>query len=128
MTISFDAIGIVCEDLASTLEFYALLGLDVPDERDGHVEVVLGNGTRLMFDTVEIVQSFSSWTPSTGGDPHMALAFLCDDADEVNAAHARVVDAGHTSKVDPFDAPWGQRYATVIDPAGTPVDLFAPLG
>ena len=27
----------------------------------------------------------------------------------------------------PFDAFWGQRYATVHDPDGNPVDLFAPL-
>jgi uncharacterized glyoxalase superfamily protein PhnB len=28
----------------------------------------------------------------------------------------------------PFDAFWGQRYATVLDPDGNTVDLFAPLG
>jgi hypothetical protein len=26
-----------------------------------------------------------------------------------------------------MDAFWGQRYATVLDPDGNPVDLFAPL-
>lgn len=31
------------------------------------------------------------------------------------------------SDVVPFDAPWGQRYATVLDPDGNGVDLFAPL-
>ncbi|MFL6036949.1 MAG: glyoxalase, partial [Gaiellaceae bacterium] len=28
---------------------------------------------------------------------------------------------------EPFDAFWGQRYATVVDPDGNAVDLFAPL-
>lgn len=27
----------------------------------------------------------------------------------------------------PSDAFWGQRYATVHDPDGNPIDLFAPL-
>lgn len=123
-----DAIGIVCDDVAATLAFYELLGFELPDERSGHVELTMSNGLRLMFDDVAIVQSFSDWTPPTGGDPRTALAFLCADAAAVDAVYARVVAAGHTSKVEPFDAPWGQRYATVIDPAGTPVDLFAALG
>jgi uncharacterized glyoxalase superfamily protein PhnB len=40
----------------------------------------------------------------------------------------RVVAAGHHGKTAPWDAFWGQRYATVLDPDGNQVDLFAPLG
>ncbi len=35
--------------------------------------------------------------------------------------------AGYKSELTPFDAPWGQRYAVVLDPDGNGVDLFAPL-
>jgi uncharacterized glyoxalase superfamily protein PhnB len=35
--------------------------------------------------------------------------------------------AGHHGKTAPWDAFWGQRYATVLDPDGNQVDLFAPL-
>lgn len=80
----------------------------------------------MMFDTVDVVQSFSEWEPPSGGH-RIALAFLCDSAGEVDAVHADLVAAGHRSHVDPFDAPWGQRYATVLDPDGNPVDLFAAL-
>ena len=38
------------------------------------------------------------------------------------------MSAGHRSHLAPFDAFWGQRYATLLDPDGNPVDLFAPLG
>ena len=124
----FDAIGIVCDDVGATVAFYELLGLDVPDEREGHVEIELPSGLRLMFDSIEIVQSFSGWTPPTGGDGRVGLAFLCAGPAAVDATHERLVAAGHRSKVAPFDAPWGQRYATVLDPADTGVDLFAPLG
>ena len=43
------------------------------------------------------------------------------------AVHRRIVSAGFTSKKEPFDAFWGQRYAQVIDPDDNVVDLFAQL-
>jgi len=39
----------------------------------------------------------------------------------------RLTTAGHPGSLNPYDAPWGQRYATVLDPDGNMVDLFAPL-
>lgn len=123
----FDAIGIVADDLDAALGFYELLGLDVPLEREDHVEVEMPNGVRLMFDSIEVIQSFSEWSPPTGGNRRVALAFLCESSAEVDEVHARIVGAGHRSHVAPFDAPWGQRYASVIDPDGNPVDLFAAL-
>ena len=39
-----------------------------------------------------------------------------------------LVAAGHRSHRAPWDAFWGQRYATVLDPDGNAVDLFAALG
>ncbi|NKU98443.1 hypothetical protein GS889_13810 [Rhodococcus hoagii] len=47
-------------------------------------------------------------------------------AGEVDAVWSRLAEAGH-GEVEPFDAPWGQRYATVTDPDGNGVDLFAAL-
>ena len=38
-----------------------------------------------------------------------------------------VVAAGFASHLAPFDAFWGQRHATVFDPNGVHIDLFAPL-
>jgi uncharacterized glyoxalase superfamily protein PhnB len=80
-----------------------------------------------MFDTIDLVRSFSAWEPPTGGH-RITLAFLCDSPAEVDARHASLVAAGHENRLEPFDAFWGQRYATVLDPDGNPVDLFAPLG
>jgi uncharacterized glyoxalase superfamily protein PhnB len=79
-----------------------------------------------MLDTFELVQSLAEWSPPAGGY-RVALAFLCDDPGEVDAAHGRMVEAGHRSHVAPCDAFWGQRYATLLDPDGNAVDLFAPL-
>ncbi|HUG85698.1 MAG TPA: VOC family protein [Euzebya sp.] len=124
---ALDAIGIVASDLPATLRFYRLLGVPFPEEGADHVESVLPGGLRLMVDTEEVVRSFSDWTPPAGGSPRTALAFLCDSPAEVDALHDAVAAAGFASHVSPFDAPWGQRYATVTDPDGNHVDLFAPL-
>lgn len=124
---TLDAIGLVADDLAATLAFYRLLGLDLPETAEGHVEAVGPGGLRIMFDTAEVVGSFSDWEPPSGGGRRIALAFLCESPAGVDAAWTRLVEAGHRSKVAPFDAPWGQRYATVLDPDENPVDLFAPL-
>ena len=51
----------------------------------------------------------------------------CDSPHGVDDMHSKVVGAGFLSKDEPYDAFWGQRYATVLDPDGNAVDLFAPL-
>ena len=123
---TFDAIGIIAIDLPASLAFYRLVGLDIPEGAEGHVEVELAGGFRVMFDSVEIIESFSTYEPALGGR-NVALAFGCATPTEVDETHAAVVAAGHRSREAPFDAPWGQRYATVVDPDGNPVDLYAAL-
>ena len=120
------SVGLVVADMATTLDFYGRLGLDVPDEPGPHVELELG-GLRLLLDTEDVIRSFlPSWNPPVGGG-RVGLAFRLPDAAAVDAAHAELVGAGAHSELEPFDAPWGQRYATVVDPDGTGVDLFTPL-
>jgi catechol 2,3-dioxygenase-like lactoylglutathione lyase family enzyme len=125
----FDLIGIVVKDMARALAFYRELGLDLPlgADEEPHVEKSLAGGLRLAWDTEDTLRSFDPhWTPPSGGH-RMGLAFACDDAADVDATHARMVAAGYESHLDPFDAFWGQRYATIRDPDGNPVDLFAAL-
>lgn len=122
-----DAIGITVSDMSAALAFYRLIGLEFPEDavNTGHVEAELSGGLRLMFDTEDVVSSFDpTWEePSARG--RIGLAFRCADPAAVDAAHAAVVAAGYRSHLEPFDAVWGQRYASVLDPDGTVVDLFA---
>lgn len=126
-----DAFGVVVADMARALAFYRLLGLDIPAEADDapHAEVALAGGLRLMFDTEATLRSFDpSWTPPAPGSGHrVALAFACDSPADVDAVYEMLTVAGHHGHLPPWDAFWGQRYATVHDPDGNPVDLFAPL-
>ena len=124
-----DALGVVVSDMARAVAFYRRLGLEFETgaEDQPHTEAATTGGVRLMLDTEATVQSFSDWSPPTGGSSRVAFAFLCDGLGDVDRLYGELVAGGGTSHVEPFDAPWGQRYATVHDPDGNPVDLFAPL-
>lgn len=129
MTPHLDMIGIVTADLTASLAFYRMLGLPIPDGVDDepHVEVTLAGGLRIAWDPVTTIQSFDpSWT-TPAGSSRMNLAFLCDSPEHVDITHDALVAGGAVSHKAPWDAFWGQRYATVLDPDGNGVDLFAPL-
>jgi uncharacterized glyoxalase superfamily protein PhnB len=120
-----NAIGIVAADLARSIAFYRLLGVDFPED-EGHIEARLPNGVRLMLDSEEVVRSFRpDWTRETGNQ--LGLAFECDSPANVDEVYTRVTGAGFHGEKEPFDAFWGQRYAQLRDPDGVPVDLYAPL-
>jgi catechol 2,3-dioxygenase-like lactoylglutathione lyase family enzyme len=121
------AIGIVTRDIAESVRFYRLLGLDVPNPGEGpHHDVELPGGVRLMWDTVELMEQLDPKREEPRGH-RMALAFECESPADVDATYARLVEAGYDGKKEPYDAFWGQRYANVSDPDGNVVDLFAAL-
>ena len=124
---SLDAIGLIVTDMGEAMDFYRKLGLQftIGTEADDHAEATAASGVRIMLDTEEGVKSFSSWEAPTGSH-RAALAFLCEGPAEVDRLHLELTNSGGRSHLAPFDAPWGQRYATVLDPSGNAVDLFAP--
>ena len=129
MTARFDAIGIVAADLARSLAFYRRLGLDIPAEADAepHAEASGPGGVRIMWDTEDTVRSFDPGWERPAGGPGVSLAFRCESAGTVDALFAELVAGGAEAHREPWDAFWGQRYATLRDPDGNGVDLFAPL-
>lgn len=129
MTLRLGFIGIVTKDMAASLRFYRKLGVLIAEGQDGapHVEAKLEDGTTLAWDTIETIREFdASYTPPIGSH-HIALAFDKGSPAGVDAAFAELVEAGFDSHVDPWDAHWGQRYATLLDPDGNSIDLYAQL-
>jgi uncharacterized glyoxalase superfamily protein PhnB len=123
-----DAIGLVASDLDRTVAFYRALGCELPDPpgEDGHLEAQLGD-FRLMIDTEEVMRSFDPNWQGTGSG-RVTLAVACVSAAEVDRLHEELSALGSGSHLAPLDAFWGQRYATVLDPDGIRVDLYAALG
>lgn len=122
-----DMIGIVVKNMTKALDFYRALGLEIPQgaEQEDHVEVK-ANGYRIAWDSEEMVKGFNpNWHATEGS--RIGLAFLCENAADVDATYNRIVQKGYRSHKEPFDAFWGQRYAQVLDPDGNVIDLFAPL-
>ena len=123
-----DLVGIVARDMADSLSFYRLLGLEIPEgvENEPHVEFVTASGLRLAWDTLALMQSiYPDWLEPAG--LRMSLAFKCDSPVEVDALYRQVVESGYEGYKAPWDAFWGQRYAVVVDPDGNHVNLFAAL-
>ena len=122
-----NALGIVVGDMATSIRFYRLLGVDLPETPgEGHVEAALPSGVRLMLDSEEVVLSFRpDWARETGNQ--LSLAFECSSPAEVDETYARATGAGFNGEKEPWDAFWGQRYAQLQDPDGVPVDLYAAL-
>ena len=88
----------------------------------------LPGGNRLLFDTEEVIAGMHpGWTPPTAAG-RISLAFGVDSPAQVDALYARIIAAGYPGTLEPFDAPWGQRYACLTDPDGATIDLFAALG
>jgi catechol 2,3-dioxygenase-like lactoylglutathione lyase family enzyme len=128
MTIEPYFIGLTVRDMAASLAFYRLLGLDIPAAAatEEHVDVVTANGFRLAWDTETLIKGlYPDWVPPVG--QRVTVAFKCDSPAEVDATFARLTGAGYGARRAPWDAFWGQRYAVVLDPDGNGVDLLAAL-
>ena len=129
MTARFDVVGVVVEDMARSLAFYRSLGFDIPPEKDTepHVEASLPGGLRIAWDTVETIRSFDPEWTAPAGSPRVSFAFACDDPADVDATYQALIAAGAHGHREPWDAFWGMRYATLTDPDGNGIDLFANL-
>ena len=128
MNVRLDLVGIVARDMGASLSFYRRLGLDIPGgvEDESHVEATTSSGLRVAWDSAELIRQIDpEWTEPSGGH-RVALAFLCPSPADVDAKYEELAALGHGHK-EPWDAFWGQRYASVKDPDGNQIDLFAPL-
>jgi catechol 2,3-dioxygenase-like lactoylglutathione lyase family enzyme len=122
-----NAIGIAVSDMQRSIDFYRLLGLDVPETpEEPHIDVFLPNGVRFMLDSEQVIHSFlPEWQRNDGNQ--VSLALECSSPAEVDEIYARVTEAGYEGEKEPWDAFWGQRYALLGDPDGVRINLYAAL-
>jgi uncharacterized glyoxalase superfamily protein PhnB len=120
------AVAVSATDLRQAAAFYELLGFTFPPIEADTMHLESEGAVRLMIDDAALLEEFNGTPPRPGTASTFAL--LAGSPAEVDEAAARVAAAGQTVVHPPFDAPWGQRYATVADPEGYRVDVYAPLG
>lgn len=122
-----EAIGIVCGDLNKSQRFYNLLGLEF--QKAGgpeHLEATTPTGLRLMLDSETLMKKLNpNFVKPVGSG--MTLCFKQDSVEKVDQVYDTVVQSGFVGTKAPYDAFWGQRYASIQDPDGNPIDLFADL-
>jgi catechol 2,3-dioxygenase-like lactoylglutathione lyase family enzyme len=129
MTPQFDFLGVPVSDMARSVAFYRLLGLEFPEgaENEQHVEAPLPGGMRYALDAEDVIRSFDpEWKRPSDGHAGGG-AFRCASPDEVDQVYRDLLGAGGSAHKEPWDAFWGQRYAQVKDPDGTVIDLYASL-
>lgn len=114
---SISAVTLLIADMARSVRFYDGLGF----ER-------LYGGEDAEFTSYRV------------GAGYLNLAFRDDAGDvsgwgrtivyvgDVDAMHARVVEAGYAPDFAPRDAAWGERYFHVRDPDGHELSFARPLG
>ena len=129
MTPRLNTIDIVVSDMDAAIAFYARLDLEfkIDPHSPEHAGCDVPGGLHVMLDTEAFRTPFlPGWSPPAGG-PRTLLCFEFDTPDRVDAKYAELLDAGYHGIAAPFDAFWGMRYATVADPDGNGVDLYAAL-
>ena len=124
-----DCVAVTSVNLDRTVAFYRLLGFTFPEYAadEMHIEAITPPGAvRLMIDHADLATQLIGEPPRPGNTS--AFGILCDGPAGVDRVAAAIGAAGFAVETAPWDAFWGQRYATVSDPDGYRVDLFAPLG
>jgi uncharacterized glyoxalase superfamily protein PhnB len=129
MSIVLNTLDIVVADIDASIAFYRLVGLEFqvdPAYRE-HAECELPGGFHVMLDEEKFTaMARPGWERGTGSPP-VFLSFQLDSPAAVDAKYAELTSAGYRGSREPWDAFWGHRYATVLDPDGNGVDLYSPL-
>lgn len=124
-----DQINLVSADVPASVEFYRLLGVDVPDAPDDgwdahHRSSVSTGGDPALDLDIDSV-AFASYWGAEGMRPGPVLGFRLASREAVDEVYERLTAAGHPGLRAPYDAFFGVRFAVVQDPGGTSVALMS---
>ena len=123
------AIGIISKNIEDSVKFYKLLGLNFKaesEEHKEHLEATTSLGIRVMLDSAKLIKEINpQWEKSSSSG--VIMCFDVEDPEHVDRLYEEIIKAGHKSCKAPWDAFWGQRYCSVLDPDGNQIDIFASL-
>jgi uncharacterized glyoxalase superfamily protein PhnB len=133
--VRLDALSLVVQEMDATLDFYRLLGVEIPESAvwrtptgAHHVDLKLPGGEAIGFDfdSEKLAQHYNSGFEASGSNTRTLIGFRLATREAVDARYARLTAAGHRGLQPPWDAFWGSRYAIVEDPDGRPVGMMSP--
>lgn len=112
-------VHLVCRDAATAIDFYRrafdaeeLERMEGPGGKIAHAEIKIGDSRVMLAD--EFPEMGAHAPASLGGSPVSMLIYSTD----VDAAYKKALGAGATSKQEPTDMFWGDRYCKLEDPFG----------
>jgi PhnB protein len=107
------------DDPAAALDFYTrafgateLVRLTLPDGSVAHAEMLVGGG---LVTLGKAIPEYHLQAPTPDEPVHVSITFFTDDVD---AVHARAVEAGATESTPVADQFHGDRVGTIRDPFG----------
>lgn len=125
-------INIVSANMRETIDFYRLLGVQIPDpppSKSGEPFHVTGHSGAMRFDVDSEVFA-RVWNEGWRGHGHIngrvVVGFHVETRDSVDEQYEKLTQAGYKGLQPPWDAFWGARYAVVEDPNGIAVGLMSP--
>jgi catechol 2,3-dioxygenase-like lactoylglutathione lyase family enzyme len=115
---AFSAVTLAVSDMAASCGFYEALGF-----------VPAFGGPEAPFTSLRCGAGFLNLQLDPEHAPLPQIwGRLILWVDDVDAMHARAVDAGLQPEAAPVDAPWGERYFHLRDPDGHELSFARPLG
>ncbi|WP_263731759.1 VOC family protein [Cellulomonas sp. SG140] len=123
MSLTFAMLVLEVRDLRRSIDFYRLLGLDVPDPRpDRPVSICrLGHGAKLVLTESFAARYDPDWARPERGYQQLVEFYAGDDA-AVDAEWARLTGAGYHGRMAPTQTA-GPYAAMVDDPDGNVILL-----
>lgn len=128
-TLGLGIVGLFVADLATSLDLYRRLGLDIPsnvDVRSGSFRLRTPNDQIFFWETYAYTRrgGFPDYQPAVG-DRKVALEFGFRTPADVDAMYAALITRGAHSTFAPHT--WGSiRYAVLTDPDDNQIALRHP--
>jgi len=121
-----DQVNLVVRDMPAAVEFYRLLGLDIPDRPPWDADHRSAETSGPIDFDLDSTAFAAKWNAGSTGAA-VTLGFKVSSREEVDRIYTALTGAGHNGQQSPYDAFWGARFAIVEDPDGNPVGIMSPI-
>lgn len=113
---SLNAVTLVTRDMERAVRFYRTLGF----------EMIYG-GESADFTSFHAGSGYLNLALREDPGPLVGWGRSIFYVTDVDAIHARALEAGFTPEFEPRDATWGERYFHIKDPDGHELSFARPL-